>query len=330
MHLERVRASIAILIGVFGLLFVLARPASAFTVSPIIIDLDIDSGKAAQGALRISNDAEQTQTYFVSVQKFVAQGEEGQQEFLPEEDRSGLSSWITPQARAVTLGPKETMDFTYVVNVPERAEPGGHYAAVFFSTRPDVQEDSSSVGMGAKTGILFLLKVPGDIKEDARVESFRVSGGSRIDRLPAYFELRIRNLGNVHFRPEGTIVIKNIFGSVAARVPVNPRRSAVLPNSIRRVETAWAKTFDEVEGEGFITGVKNEWRNFAIGRYTADLEAIYGSGKQTLRGDVTFWVFPWRLTVIAVSILLLLIVLFKLYNRMVIRAALKQMRSKKM
>ncbi|MFH1078138.1 MAG: hypothetical protein V1745_02550 [Patescibacteria group bacterium] len=330
MSIERLRISIAIFVGIFGFCFLFAPQASAFTISPIIVDLDVDPGKAAQGALRLTNDAEQTQTYYVTVNKFVAKGEEGQQEFLPEEDTTGLASWVTPETRTLNLGPKESKDFTYVVNVPESAEPGGHYAALFFSTRPEVDEASSSVGMGAKTGVLFLLKVPGDIKEDARVESFRVSGGARLDRLPAYFELRVRNLGNVHFRPEGTIIIKNMFGSVEARIPVNPLRSAVLPNSIRRVQTVWAKTFDGVDEKGFFYGVRNEWRNFAIGRYTAGLEATYGSGKQPLAGNISFWVFPWHLAIVVAVLLILLFVLLSLYNRMVIRAAMKQMRDKKM
>lgn len=300
-----------------------ASAAQAFSVSPVIVDLDVAPDAAAQGTLHIVNNAEDRQTYYVTVQKFVAQGEEGQQDFLPETDQTGLAAWITPQARSVTLEPDEAMDFTYAVPVPKDAEPGGHYAALFFSTRPEAGAGGSSVGMGAKTGILFLLKVPGDIKEDARVETFRMSGGERIDRLPAYFEVRIRNLGNVHFRPEGTIVVKNMFGTVSADVPVNPRSSAVLPNSIRRVESVWAKTFDIPRG-GFFTELKNEWNNFAIGRYTADINATYGASKQSLHGRVVFWVFPWRLLLAAAAALVALLLLLTGYNRMVASAALKR------
>ncbi|MCI0479445.1 hypothetical protein L0Y59_02775 [Candidatus Uhrbacteria bacterium] len=325
-----VRSSVAFLVSSFALLFLFAADASAFTVSPVIVDIGVEPGKSTQGALTVMNDGERTRTYYVSVQKFVAQGEEGHQEFLPEEDRTGLASWIVPQAKSITLGPKESAEFTYAVVVPEGAEPGGHYAALFFSSLPETLDEDSSVGMGAKTGVLFLLKVPGDIKEDARVESFRLmNDGKVLNHLPAYFDLRVRNLGNVHFRPEGSIVVRNLFGSVTARISANPRGSRVLPNSVRRVDAAWANTFEIEEGDGFVTGLKNEWRNFAIGRYTADLDVVYGAGHQPLRGSVSFWVFPWRILLVFAIALGLLILFLKLYNRMVVRTALKQVGKKK-
>jgi hypothetical protein len=325
---RRLRFPVALIACAIGFWCMTASDAKAFEVSPVIVDLDVAPGGSAQGSIHITNNAESRQTYYISAQNFVAQGEEGQQDFLPETNQNDLAVWMTPQARSVTLEPDENMDFTYAVRVPNNAEPGGHYAALFFSTRPQADVGGSSVEMGAKTGILFLMKVPGDIREDARVETFRVSGGDRIDRLPAYLELRIRNLGNVHFRPEGTIIVKNIFGSVSAEIPVNPKNSAVLPNSIRRVESVWAKTFDIPQG-GFFTEIKNEWNNFAIGRYTAEINATYGASKQPLPGRVVFWVFPWRLLIVALAAVVALFLLLMGYNRMVANAALKKAAKKR-
>jgi len=331
MMLHRLRFPIALFVCLVGLLTVAAPAAHAFIVSPVIVDLDISPGKANQGTIHLINNAENTQTFYVSIQTFVARGEEGQQDFLPEDNRIGLPSWIIPEARSITLAPNEGKDFTYVVNVPANAEAGGHYAAMFFSTLPVTEEGGASVGVGAKTGILFLLKVPGDIKEDARIESFAVNNGGMFDRLPAYFDTRIRNLGNIHFRPQGDIVIKSMFGSTSARFPMNPLNAAVLPNSIRRVQTVWAiKTFDSYTGKGTFFGeLKDEWNNFAIGRYTAELDATYGTSKQPLHGQVTFWVFPWRLALVAGVLIVILILLLMGYNRMVVRSALKKAGTKK-
>jgi hypothetical protein len=297
------------------------KQVRAFSVSPVVIDLEVAPGTAAQGKIQVTNTDSQRRTYYVSVQKFVAKGEDGQQDFLPEEDQTGLASWITPDQRSVTLQPGETAPFSYVVSVPLNAEPGGHYAALFFSDRPTVEGDTA-VGVGAKVGVLFLLRVPGDILESARVESFRTTS-ERINRLPAYFELRVRNLGSVHLRPEGSVVIRNMFGSTVANVPANPRQAAVLPNSVRRFESAWANTFEEERG-GFVAELKNEWKNFGIGRYTAEAQVLYGEQKQELRATTMFWVIPWRVIVVVIALLVLLIVLLSLYNRMVVRAALKK------
>ncbi|MBU1032663.1 DUF916 domain-containing protein [Patescibacteria group bacterium] len=325
MKLFSLRSALFSLIGVsglFGLLFFHTPIVRAITVSPVIVDLEIDPGKSTQGSLHITNSTEKTATYYLNVQNFVAQGEEGHQDFLPEGELFGLASWITPETESVTLEPNESGDFRYVVNVPQDAEPGGHYAAVFFSTRPASAEEGSSVGVGAKTGILFLLRVAGDIIEDARVESFTTTGGWH-NRLPVYLTLRVKNLGNVHIRPEGDIIVRSMFGSIADKIPANSRRAAVLPDSIRRVEAAWAKTFDMEQG-GFFTELKNEWNNFALGRYTAELDARYGVTKQPLSAQVTFWVIPWRVLSIVVLLLVVLLFLLKGYNKMVVRSALKQ------
>lgn len=315
----RVFGVLALFLVAFGCVGI--GSAQAFSVSPVVVDLEVAPGQAGQGKIDIVNDGDARRTYFVSVQKFVAKGEEGQQEFLPETDTSGIASWITPQQRSIALEPGERAAFTYAVSVPQNAEPGGHYAAVFFSDRPGSGQDSS-VGVGAKVGVLFLLRVPGNITEEARVESFR-SNADRLSHLPAYFELRIRNLGNVHLHPEGSIVIRDIFGSIVAKVQANPRQAAVLPNSIRRLDPAWAKTFEEVP-PGAFSELRNEWRNFGIGRYTAEVQATYGGQKEPLTATATFWVIPWQLLCVVAFGILLFIILMKLYNKMVVRSALRK------
>jgi len=301
-------------------LCIVRTEAIAFGVSPVIVDLEVAPGSAAHGEVQLMNSADQERIYYVTTQNFVAKGEDGQQDFLPEEQKSGLATWILPERRTVTLQAGQTFSLNYVVNVPANAEPGGHYAALFFSDQPG-SDTGSAVGVGAKVGVLFLLRVPGDIQESVRVESFRTAS-DRLTSLPAYFELRLRNLGNVHVRPEGTVVMRNMFGSVVGKVPVNPRQAVVLPNSIRRFDPAWANTF-EIEQGGFFAALKNEWKNFAIGRYTAEVDAQYGAQKQALSAKTTFWVFPWHVLLLIALGIILLIVLLKLYNRMIVRAALK-------
>jgi hypothetical protein len=311
----------AILICSVASLCVGRTEVKAFAVSPVIIELEVAPGAAAHGEVQIVNTENSERTYYISTQNFVAKGEEGQQDFLPEDQATGLASWIVPEQRSVTLGAGQATAFTYVVNIPTKVEPGGHYAALFFSDKPG-EDEGSAVGVGAKVGILFLLRVPGEITESLRVESFRATS-DRLSSLPAFFELRLRNLGNVHTRPEGTVVLRNMFGSVVGKVPVNPRQAVVLPNSIRRFDPAWANTF-EIDKGGFLAAAKNEWKNFAIGRYTAEVEAVYGSQKQELSAQAVFWVFPWRVLLLIAFGIVLLIVLLKLYNRLIVRAALKK------
>lgn len=310
--------------------------ALAVTVSPVIYDETLDPGKTVQGLIHVLNDTTEDQTYYTSVQNFVAVGEEGQQTFLPETDSTtGLASWISLEEASVKLKPGDRHDFKWALAIPKNAEPGGHYAAVFFSTTPK-NEQESGVGVGGKTGVLMLINVTGNIKESAKAESLTVmSHGdpssvqptSFLNRLPASLELRVKNEGSVHIKPQGVVVITNMFGNRVAGVNVNPNDSRVLPSSIRKIRTSWGPGIEEPV-TGVFANIAAEWNGFALGRYTATVEATYGKQHLPLTSSATFWVFPWRLALLAFLAFLVIIFLIKGYNRMVVKAAMSKVSQK--
>lgn len=320
-------------IALFSLLaiFLLSRPASAITISPILFDADMDPGQVKQGSINVQNDTNQVQTYYASTQNFVGKGEEGQQEFLVEKDVTGLAQWIKLEKDSVTLEPGKSHEFKWAIELPKNAEPGGHYAAVFFAMQPK-DDNGSNVGIGGRTGVLFLVNVSGNIRESASIESFKLMNSSDtekakstslINNLPAYFETRMKNSGSVHLKLEGNVVIKNIFGSTVGTVPANPANGRVLPDGIRKYRTMWGPK-DTVEGDGFMAGLKREWKGFALGKYTAELDAKYGSQQQPLKASVSFWVFPWRIMLLAFGLLVILIAGLKIYNKMIIKSAMSK------
>lgn len=302
-------------------------PAQALTVSPVLFDNTLDPGQNIQGSIRLMNETQGEQTYYASVQNFAPNGEEGQQTFLAD-DQTGLVKWIALDKPSVTLRPGESKDFNWSVAIPKDAEPGGHYAAIFFATTPPANEQTG-VGIGAKTGVLMLVNVNGDIKESAKLESFRsahqgddANTSSFYDRKPVLFESRISNSGSVHLQPSGKIVITNMLGGKADEIEMNPANSRVLPNSTRRVHAMWGT--DLGTPASFIDEVVAEWKGFALGRYTATMNGYYGKQRQEIHGTVTFWVLPWRLTALAVLGALALYGLIRWYNEMIVKRALKE------
>ena len=298
------------------------NPANAVIVSPVVVEHELAPGMSVEGVMRVTNEYSNAEKYYVTIQKFAPKGEEGQQEYLPEEEVEGLPSWFKVQD-SVAVDPATTEEIPYTITAPIDAEPGGHYASVFFSTTPPSVNDDSGVGIEAKTGIIFLVKISGDIVEDANIESF-TSNQKAFSHLPAMMSLRIRNNGNVHFRPQGTLEIRNMWGGIVARLPANPTNGAVLPNSIRRINTWWAKSNDIAEG-GFMAGLTNEWRNFALGKYTATVNAKYGSQNTPFEAKtVSFWVIPWRMGLILLILLIVFVLGMKLYNKAIVSAALNK------
>jgi hypothetical protein len=114
-----------------------------------------------------------------------------------------------------------------------------------------------------------------------------------------------------------------MFGRTVATLPMNVSDARVLPDSSRRLLVRWQQT-DPRPASGFWGQVREEWRNFALGSYTATLE-LTGPGTETTRAEpVRFSVWPARLLVVLVIGLLLLALLLRGYARFAILRATRR------
>jgi hypothetical protein len=315
----------------FAGFILLAPSARAISVSPAIVELTLKKGTSETGSVSIQNTEDETVSYGVSFSNFVAKGEEGQQDFVETNVVFQDLDWITPQSDTVTLGPKQKIDFSYKIRAPKDARPGGHYVAMFLSKKTDDSTSGISAKVSSRIGILFFIRINGEVKENLKVESFRlVQGSDGLHRLPVVFEARFQNLGNVHVTPQGDIVIRNIFGRVSAIIQLNPKGSRVLTNSVRRVESQWKKE-DAYDGRptfGWFGELKNEWRNFAFGRYTAEMKGYYGESGSPLSGTIRFWIVPWHLLTASALLIAAVLILIRIYSRLLVRTMLKRANKK--
>lgn len=302
------------------------RAASALTLVPPSLEFGATAGETLRTSIKLYNEGLETVNLFTSTANFSAQDEQGTPNFDFDHPNQGLAGWITTDPTQLTLAAGERREVAVTVNVPTTAEPGGHYAAVFFGTQPPVTK-GGQVGVASKVGTLVILRIEGAINEAASVKEFFIVGGEKLFvHPPVSFRLRIQNTGNVHVRPSGTIEIKNMFGGQTASLVVNPSGGAVLPSSIRQFEVDWKK--DAGDPKGFFDHLKTEWRNFGLGTYTAQATVTYGSSPHTLIASASFTLFPWHLLlaelVSAAALVVALIFSVKRYNAMIIRRATSQ------
>lgn len=309
---------------VVGLL--LAIPSvNAFSISPALVEISLDRGATNTGVISVASTEDHDASYEVSFQNFVAKGEEGQQDFVADNAIFNDIDWIVPQTGSITIEKGGRVDLSYVLTIPKDARPGGHYVAMFVSQKKESGEIGTGASIRSKIGVLFLIRVNGDIDEKLDIESFRVVQHENVlNRLPVLFETRFKNSGNVHLKPSGDIVIKNVFGRIAGVTPLNPRGSSVLSNSIRRTESEWTKGSEGVEAAGLLKEIVNEWKNFAIGPYTASIVGYYGESNHSLSGQIRFWVFPWHLILAAILLVAAMMVINGIYRRSLIRMVLKR------
>lgn len=303
---------IAILLGVL----VLPAAGGAVTVSPPIIEIDAARGDVINQVLKVRNESESAVTYYLTAERFIASGEEGQPQFVGED--IGLSTWMDFPVENVTVPGGETVEIPFTIAIPNFAGPGGHYAAIFLSTLPpDSAAGGSQVSIAQKIGTLVLVRIAGDIKEGANISEFEAAGDT-FDSLPVDFNLRVENTGNVHVKPMGTILLKNMFGSVAGQVAVNDAGGNVLPEQIRKFTPTWVKNPNAVGANTFWGKYRQQKENYAFGKYNADLTLAYGTAGKVLTADTSFWVIPWNIIIVNLIILVILVVILyygvKKYN----------------
>ena len=257
-------------------------------VSPVIEEFDINKGETLAKKIIINGLTKQTVTYYPVALNFEADEETGKPVFQNIGEDFGkysLSKWITFEEDTFVLLPGEEKTIRYTITAPSDASPGGHYAAVLFSTEePEFDKGGSFVGVVGLIGTLVLATTPGDIIKNLILNEF--IGPTILFKPPADFLLKIGNNGNVHLRPEGGITIRNWFGKQTIYLPVNESDGAILPDSQRRFDSSW----------GF------SWS--AVGKYTANLSLSYGNGK-SLAGLRTFYVIPYWLIIAIGGIIIL-------------------------
>ncbi len=307
-----------IIVALAALVLGMASSASALTISPPLMEFDARPGDVLVDVVKLYNETDEALNLTASVQNFKALGETGTPEFLPVEEGNGLASWIKLDETTVTLAPGERKSILFTINVPGDAEPGGHFAGILWSTAGAAPEGETAVGLVAKTGTLILVRVSGQVEEMGRVVEFGTDKAS-YSYLPANFVVRFENTGNVHLKPTGEITVKNMWGTKVASLPVNEDLANVLPDSIRKFEATWQKTEMPVGASEW----QKERENFAWGKYTATLLLNYGIGGQTVTATTSFWVFPWRVTlfylVLIVIVVLLLVQGVKKYNKWLLK-----------
>jgi hypothetical protein len=299
----------------------LISPVSALTVSPVRFEIQGDPGQTLFGEIELHNEQAITRTFYSSFENFEARGEGGEPRFVP--GRTGLAAWIETEPRIV-LEPEERKKIPFSINIPLNADPGGHFAAIFFGTAPPEQAPGQEgVVVGARIGVLVLLSVAGEIKEGGGIAEFGTENRF-FTSLPVAIFYRFANDSGDRIMPRGEIKIRNTIGMKTAVLDANPVLGNILPGSVRRFEAKWGEEEKE-QGIGFWGTVGHQWRNFAFGAYSANLNLSWQEGVSA-KANARFFVIPWQLLSVMIVILVIAgffaVIGIRKYNRWIISKAM--------
>lgn len=243
---------------------------AALSISPLKFEFEIEKSTTKKEKIKVTNNSDTAITLYTSKEDFISGDDNGTPKFVKAEDQTNpefsLSNWVEIEDKNVTLAPKETKEVAISVSVPQTAEPGWHYAAVFFSPG---SPSGAQVAVVQRLWVLLLVNVPGEVKIEWNLKNFKIGNlnekkelteNENFTKLPITFQTIFENLGNVHIKPSWKItlidekgeVLKNIgketlsspagaylWEKMVDYLPINDTLWNVLPKSERKFQTTW-------------------------------------------------------------------------------------------
>lgn len=254
---------------------------SALTVSPAITEQVTPGGQKKEIVLRVSNITDFPLPISSTVRNFIP----AEQLDTPgDKSKYDASKWFTIADPDFILQPKQTHNVTVAITPPAGAEPGGHYATIYFTPLvPETALTPSTAYLSAQVGTLAFLIVPGALIEHLSTVGFSTAAVHQSRTID--FSLKLKNSGNVHLAPNATLLIRNWAGHQVASVPL--KSGIVLPGTNKEITASWQASAP-------------------LGRYTATANVLYGSSHSAAQPQtITFWVIPW-VSLLSIIILLIL------------------------
>ena len=305
-------------------LFATHYATEALTVSPAKIEVSGDPGSSLTGTIKLFNESNRAQTFYTSFENFEPSDDTGAPRFIGAED--GLATWLTTTP-SISLNPQERVEVPFTINIPENIDPGGYFSAIFFGTQPPAPE-GGVIAIGGRIGVLTLLRVNGDISEEAGVLDYGTRESRRFYSLPPVdFEYRFSNNGGDRVIPRGDIEVKNTFGKVRSVIDANPTEGNVLPSSARRFYVTWGAEISS--SQNFFQTASAQLRNFHFGYYTATMNLGWGFTNQVSDSSVSFFMIPWQLLIIIITLASLLVISVKIGGRAYKKSLLRQLEKEK-
>lgn len=270
-------------------------PGNGFRISPVRAEYTVDKGDGKTIAITLENPSNSATVARGVVNDFVASDrEDGEPRLILDDNakapRNSFKDLVQPIGD-ITLAPREKKEVPVTIRVSSDAHSGGYYGAIRFVT---VNNDiaNNNVGLNASVGTIVLVTVPGDLTQKLTLVQFGTADSK--GKFKSFFTsgrvhvvARVKNVGDIHVKPFGKVIITNFKGKVVESYEVNNKepRDNVLPDSVRRFEN---------------TLNNKKW----FGRYTVEANVGYvlGSG-DIISSKSTFWyVPPWALIVLLIIV----------------------------
>lgn len=283
--------SVLLMLGTVARVSSQAPDNLTIAISPQLLDITANPGETISNVFRLTNVSETSIDIKTTPKNFTPRGEEGAVDLTEDDTSYSLAKWISVDPEMTTIQANKTHDFTVEINVPDDAEPGSHFGSVVFQTIPPEQEGTAAL-VSQEIAPVILVRIAGDTTESAEIVEFTTNKNFYSNEKTITFTSRIKNTGNVHFKPVGTIVVKDMFGNEVANIELDEKN--VLPDSVRQFSSEWLP-------DGVL-----------IGNYTATLTIVSGDNNSIQTLETSFFAFPYQIILpVLVGLIILIVIIYK-------------------
>lgn len=284
--MKKVIFSICIALGLPGS-FVCAAD---YTVSPLILEHDIEQRDSFEETIKITNTTNRPLRLYPTVNAITV-GEEGAIEtFIPasmSDNTTSVTSWIAVTRGRVEIAPGESVKIPVTVRVSPNAEAGEYHAFIGFAEGDNRDNAEAKVMSGVAPGTILRMSLVEKRSEYLRLERFSVD---RIVTKPdeATVTYTLENIGGLPLIPAGEIIFYDGNGVEVKTIPVNSEQHTIAAGKTE----IFKSPLPEIG---------------SIGRYKAFLNVEYGTTLRANLYDTTYFnILPLRFLLITFFILLTL------------------------
>lgn len=208
------------------------------------------------------------------------------------DNRWSLASWLTLVPAENKLASEEVATVNVLIEVPENALPGGHYAMIYHRPVNAASVDASGSGISQRVGTLLYVMVKGPINEEATISKF--DWPKFLENGPVNFSLSINNQSDIHINTKPILRVYNLFGKEVASVEMEAKN--IFPKSERNFSGTWG-------------------RIWGLGYYKAVVEASYGAQGGVMTASAGLYLIPVKMILLVLILLLIITIAYLSFRK---------------
>lgn len=180
-----------------------------FLLSPSRVEAKVPPGKSFEEKFEFSNPSDEP----VKVKVF----------WTDRTKNPVVSDWLKISKDIVELAPESSEIITYTVSIPENAS--GEYNAWFVTQEVSAVTTQGMATFAVRMSVPIYVMVKGTEKYDFDIKKIQIN-----NKKTAEIILNVRNTGNVHIRPVGSIIITGVGSPQKYALKFNEIKWGVIPN----------------------------------------------------------------------------------------------------